>query len=76
MFAVYSETRDKMVDFMVVGGTRKEDLTLKETMALMRKAEEAVSINGYDFEINERPSSKGGSGGGGDRPGKGGGSSV
>ena len=56
--AVYSQTRDKMVDFMVVDGTRKEDLTLKETMALMREAEEAVSINGYDFEVNERPPSK------------------
>ena len=51
MLAVYSQTRDKMVDFMVVDGTRKEDLTLKETMALMRKAEEAVSINVYDFEV-------------------------
>ena len=68
--------RDKMVDVMVIEGTRKEDLTLKETVALMRKAEEAVSINGYDFEVNERPVGKGsrGSNGGGDRPGKGGGS--
>ena len=28
MLAVFSHTRDKMVDFMVVDGTRKEDLTL------------------------------------------------
>ena len=51
-------------------------MTLKETMALMRKAEDAVSINGYDFEVNERPAGKGGGGGNGagDRPGKGGGS--
>ena len=74
MLAVYSQTRDKMVDLMVVDGTRMEDRTLKETMALMRKAEETVSINGYDFEVNEGPSGKGGSGGGGDRPGRGGGS--
>lgn len=74
ILAVYSQTRDKMVDFMVVDGTRKEDLTLKETMALMRKAEETVCINGYDFEVNERPSGKGGSNEGGDRSGKGGGS--
>ena len=76
MLAVFSHTRDKMVDFMVVDGTRKEDLTLKGTVAVIRRSEDAVSINGYDFEVNEKPAGKGGSGGAG-RPGgtpKGGGS--
>jgi hypothetical protein len=29
----------------------------------MRRSEDAVSINGYDFEVNEKPTGKGGSGG-------------
>jgi hypothetical protein len=75
MLAVYSHTRYKMVDFMVVDGTRKEELTLKETVAMMRKAEDAVSINGYEFESSERPAGKGAGGGkGADGRDKGGGS--
>ena len=75
MLAVYSHIRYKMVDFMVVEGTRKEELTLKETVALMRKAEDAVSINGYEFESRERPAGKGAGGGkGADGRDKGGGS--
>ena len=50
MLALYSNTRNKMVGFMIQDGTRKEELTLKETVALMRESEDAVSINGYDFD--------------------------
>ena len=55
MLALYSNTRNKMVDLMIQDGTRKEDLTLKEAIKLMRKSEERLSINGYDFDGTRPP---------------------